>query len=67
MKLNIGDLFVDEKEVKSGILIEILKKHIKISWGDIVTKISKWEIQNRVFVKKTIQYFPVKRNKPTKK
>lgn len=65
--LNIGDLFVDPLKVQSGLLIKILKKHIILSWGDESTKISKWEITNRVNIKKSILHFPVKKNNIKKK
>jgi len=49
---NIGDLIVDIENVKSGIVIELLIRHVRILWDGKSVKISKWELNNRILNKK---------------
>lgn len=57
-----GDLIVDLTSVKSGLIVEVSKKHIKVLWDDTTEKISKWEANNKINLQKTFQYFPRKKN-----
>jgi hypothetical protein len=49
---NIGDLIVDIENVKSGIVIELLIRHVRILWDGNSIKISKWELNNHILNKK---------------
>jgi hypothetical protein len=60
---NIGDLIVDTENVKSGLVVELLIRHVKIMWDGKPVKISKWELNNKL-LKKTYKHLPrAKRNK----
>ena len=59
IKFNVGDLIVDTSNTTSGLVIEILRSHIKVMWNEQTTKISKWEL-NRKIILKEFKYFPRK-------
>lgn len=54
---SIGDLIVDTENVKSGIVVELLIRHVKIIWDGLPVKISKWELNNKL-LKKTYKFLP---------
>lgn len=64
ISFQIGDLIVDTKEVKSGLVVGLLIKHIKVLWEGKEIKISKWELNNKIF-KQEYKHLP--RTKNTKK
>jgi hypothetical protein len=49
---NIGDLIVDTENVKSGLVVELLIRHVKIMWDGKPVKISKWELNNKLLNRK---------------
>jgi hypothetical protein len=61
ISFQIGDLIVDTKEVKSGLVVGILIKHIKVLWEGKEVKISKWLLNNKVF-KQEYKHLPRTRN-----
>jgi hypothetical protein len=63
---NIGDLLVDTKEIKSGLVVGILIRHIKVLWEGKETKISKWELNNKI-LKQDYKYLPRAKNNTKKK
>ncbi len=54
---NIGDLIVDTENVKSGLVVELLIRHVKIMWDGKPVKISKWELNNKL-LKKQYKFLP---------
>lgn len=62
IEFNIGDLIVDTESVKTGLVVAILKNHIKVLWDESTEKISIWEANNKINLQKTFQYFPRKKN-----
>ena len=64
ISFQIGDLIVDTKQIKSGLVVGLLIKHIKVLWEGKEIKISKWELNNKIF-KQEYKHLP--RTKNTKK
>jgi hypothetical protein len=62
IKFNIGDLIVDVENVKTGLVVGIMKKYIKIMWENNTQKMSSWELNNKISITKTFQYFPRRNN-----
>jgi hypothetical protein len=60
---NIGDLIVDTENVKSGLIVELLIRHVKIMWDGATIKISKWELNNKLLNKKYKHLPRARRNK----
>jgi hypothetical protein len=58
---NIGDLIVDTENVKSGLVVGLLIKHIKVLWEGKEIKISKWELNNKIF-KQEYKHLPRTKN-----
>ena len=54
---NIGDLIVDTENVKSGLVVELLIRHVKIMWDGKPVKISKWELNSKL-LKKQYKFLP---------
>jgi hypothetical protein len=56
----VGDLIVDKVNGDSGLISDILKNHVKIMWGNKIQKISKWQLQNNIVIKKVFNILPRK-------
>lgn len=66
ISFQIGDLIVDTKEVKSGLVVGILIKHIKVLWEGKEVKISKWLLNNKI-LNQEYKYHARSKNNNTKK
>jgi hypothetical protein len=61
-----GDLIIDIKDIKSGIVIELLIRHVKVIWEGKEVKISKWLLNNKI-LNQEYKYHPRSKNNNTKK
>ena len=74
MKLQAGDLLISFSKMpilivdidKSGLVVGILIKHIKVLWEGKEVKISKWLLNNKVF-KQEYKHLPRVKNNTKKK
>lgn len=61
ISFQVGDLVVDTKNVISGLVVGLLIKHVKVLWEGKEIKISKWELNNKIF-KQEFKYLPRTKN-----